>query len=147
MGRWKVALAARMCARIVLPAHSPSRARIAAIAGCAVVGEGLVGQAGVAGWDPLRIVIDVRGTGRTGYDVAAALRSRYDIHVELATHATLVLVLGIGQPVAALERVPRMSGVSAHLVQHLRDRLVDHTAYIHAHGEDMPEVTGWRWSA
>jgi lysine decarboxylase len=88
-----------------IAAAEEARARIAAIPGCAVVGEGLVGQPGVAGWDPLRIVVDVRGTGRTGYDVAAALRSRYDIYVELATHATLVLVLGIGQPVAALERL------------------------------------------
>jgi lysine decarboxylase len=55
-------------------------------------------------------VIDVRGTGRTGYDVAAALRARDDIHVELATHATLVLVLGIGQPVEALERLARDFG-------------------------------------
>ncbi len=46
---------------------------------------------------------------------------------------------------AALERVPRMTGVSAHLVQHLRDRLVEHKAYVHAHGEDMPEVREWRW--
>ncbi len=45
---------------------------------------------------------------------------------------------------AAVERVPRMVGVSAHLVQHLRDRLVDHKAYVHAHGEDMPEIRDWR---
>ncbi len=51
-----------------------------------------VGRPGIAGWDPLRIVIDVRGTGCTGYEVAAALRASYDIFVELATHATLVLV-------------------------------------------------------
>jgi arginine decarboxylase len=47
----------------------------------------------------------VRGTGCTGYEVAAALRGYYDIYVELATHATLVLVLGIGQPVEPLERL------------------------------------------
>jgi lysine decarboxylase len=76
-----------------------------AVPGCSVVGESLVGRPGVAGWDPLRIVIDVRGTGRTGYDVAAALRSNYDIYIELATHATLVLVLGIAQPVEPLERL------------------------------------------
>jgi lysine decarboxylase len=58
----------------------------------------------VAGWDPLRIVIDIRGTGCTGYEVAAELRASYDIHVELATHATLVLVLGLSQPVEPLER-------------------------------------------
>jgi arginine decarboxylase len=73
--------------------------------GCAVVGDGLVGRPGVAGWDPLRIVIDVRGTGRTGYEVAAALRESYDIYAELATHSTLVLVLGLGQPVKPLERL------------------------------------------
>jgi arginine decarboxylase len=50
-------------------------------------------------------VIDVRGTGVTGYQVASALRASYDVHVELATHATIVLVLGIGQPIEPLDRV------------------------------------------
>src|SRR5205085_5460371 len=40
----------------------------------AVVGPELVGRPGVVGWDPLRLVLDVRATGRTGYEVAAALR-------------------------------------------------------------------------
>ncbi len=64
-----------------------------------------MGRPGIAGWDPLRIVIDVRGTGCTGYEVAAALRASFDIYVELATHATLVLVLGLGQTVDPLERI------------------------------------------
>jgi arginine decarboxylase len=88
-----------------LAAASRARAVIDAIPGCAVIGPGHLGRPGIAGWDPLRIVIDVRGTGRTGYEVAAALRDSYDIYVELATHATTVLVLGLGQPVAALERL------------------------------------------
>jgi lysine decarboxylase len=50
-------------------------------------------------------VVDVRDTGCTGYEVAAALRRTYDIYVELATNATLVLVLGLGQPVEPLERL------------------------------------------
>ena len=87
-----------------LAASARARAAIEAVAGCTVVGEKLVGRPGVAGWDPLRIVVDVRGTGCTGYEVAAALRGAYDIYVELATHATLVLVLGLGQPVEPLER-------------------------------------------
>ncbi len=69
------------------------------------MGEQWVGRPGIAGWDPLRIVIDVRGTGLTGYEVASALRASYDIHVELATYSTMVLVLGIGQPVEPLDRV------------------------------------------
>jgi arginine decarboxylase len=82
-----------------------AREAIDAVAGCATLGQEMVGRHGIAGWDPLRIVIDVRGTGCTGYEVAAALRSSYDIYVELATHATLVLVLGLGQPVDQLERL------------------------------------------
>ena len=85
-------------------AAAQARAAIDAIPGCAVVGEQFVGRPGIAAWDPLRVVIDVRGTGLSGYQVATALRLSYDIHVELATEATVVLVLGIGQPVEALER-------------------------------------------
>lgn len=88
-----------------IAAAATAREAIAAVPGCAVVDESFVGRPGIAGWDPLRIVIDVRGTGCTGYEVAAALRGSYDIYVELATHATLVLVLGIAQPVEPLERL------------------------------------------
>jgi len=87
-----------------LAAAAHARAAIDAVPGCAVVGERLVGRPGVAAWDPLRIVIDVRGTGRSGYEVAAALRAGSDIHLELATHATLVLVLGLHEQPEALER-------------------------------------------
>ncbi len=88
-----------------IAAATAARAAIDAVPGCSVVNEGFVGRPGIAGWDPLRIVIDVRGTGCTGYELAAALRSAYDIYVELATHATLVLVLGLGQPVEPLQRL------------------------------------------
>jgi arginine decarboxylase len=87
-----------------IAASARAREAIEAIPGIAVVGEGMVGRPGIAGWDPLRIVIDVRGTGVTGYELAAELRAACDIYVELATHATLVLVLGLGQPVEPLER-------------------------------------------
>jgi arginine decarboxylase len=88
-----------------IKAAARARTAIEEIPGCTIVGEQWVGRPGIAGWDPLRIVIDVRGTGLTGYQVASALRASYDIHLELATHATVVLVLGIGQPVEPLDRV------------------------------------------
>jgi arginine decarboxylase len=88
-----------------IEAAAMAREAIDAVAGCSTLGAAMVGRPGIAGKDPLRIVIDVRRTGCTGYEVAAALRSSYDIYVELATHATLVLVLGIGQPVEALQRL------------------------------------------
>jgi arginine decarboxylase len=98
-------------------AAEQTREAIEAAPGCAVLDQSFVGRPGIAGWDPLRIVIDVRGTGRTGYDVAAALRNSYDIYVELATHATLVLVLGIGQPVDALERLAHDFAVTVRQIE------------------------------
>ena len=80
-------------------------AKLAAVPCLEVVGENQVGRPGVAGWDPLRIVLDVRGTGRSGYAVAEALRRSYDVQPELATQATLVLVVGMGEATEALERV------------------------------------------
>src|SRR4051812_3989429 len=87
-----------------IAASRRAREAIAALECAAVIGEEYVGRPGVAGWDPLRIVIDVRGTGCTGYEVATALRGHYDIHLELATHATMVLILGLDEPAGALER-------------------------------------------
>lgn len=105
--RRQLALHGRELLGRTIAAGAAARVRIDAVAGCAVVGEELVGRPGVAGWDPLRVVIDVRGTGRTGYEVAATLRAAYDLHPELATHATVVLVLGVAEPVEPLERFAR----------------------------------------
>ena len=56
-----------------------------------------VGRPGIAGYDPLRIVVDVRETGRTGYEVADALRRSYDVIPELATQATIVFLVGLAE--------------------------------------------------
>jgi lysine decarboxylase len=104
-GRRQLAVHGEALLDRTIRASENARAAIDAVEGCSVVGEGLVGRPGIAGWDPLRIVVDVRGTGCTGYEVAAALRASYDIYIELATHATLVLVLGMGQTVDPLERL------------------------------------------
>ena len=87
-----------------IAAGAVARTAIEAVPGAHVIDDELVGRPGVAGWDPLRLVIDVRASGSTGYEVADALRAGYDIHAELATHATLVLVLGLAQPREDLER-------------------------------------------
>ncbi len=87
-----------------LAAAATTRAKLATTPGLAIIAEDFVGREGVAAYDPLRIVLDTRATGRTGYEVADALRNAYDVQVELATVATLVCVLGIGQPTEALVR-------------------------------------------
>ena len=73
--------------------------------GIALVDSSLVGRHGIAGHDPLRIVLDVRGTGRTGYEIADALRRSYDVHVELPMQATVVFIAGLGETPAGLRRL------------------------------------------
>jgi len=38
------------------------------------------------------------------------------------------------------------SARAAYFKQAIRDKLIDHKHYIEEHGEDMPEITGWRWA-
>jgi arginine decarboxylase len=75
------------------------------VPGIALVDASLIGRMGVAGYDPLRIVLDVRGTGSTGYEIADALRRSYDVHVELPMQATVVFVVGLGEPAGGLRRL------------------------------------------
>src|SRR5919109_489479 len=82
-----------------------ARAKLETVPGIAMVDASLVGRMGVAGYDPLRIVLDVRGTGRTGYEIADALRRSYDVHVELPMQATVVFVVGLGESAATLRRL------------------------------------------
>ena len=42
-------------------------------------------------------------------------------------------------------RVPKLQPRAAHLIQKMRDKLNEHTRYIHEHGEDMPEIRDWKW--
>ncbi|MHB8983579.1 phosphoketolase family protein [Thiobacillus sp.] len=43
-------------------------------------------------------------------------------------------------------RVPKLQAQAAHLQQQMLDRLGAHKQYIHAHGEDMPEIRDWKWA-
>jgi arginine decarboxylase len=104
-GRRQLAVHGEALLHETLRAIRSAREKLASVPGVKVLGEELVGTPGVAGWDPLRIVLDVRGTGNTGYEVADALRNSYDVQVELATQATLILLVGLAESPIALERV------------------------------------------
>lgn len=42
-------------------------------------------------------------------------------------------------------RVPSLQNRAAHIKQAMRDKLNQHTQYIHQYGEDMPEILEWTW--
>lgn len=98
-----------------------TREAIEAIPGLTALDERLVGRAGVAGWDPLRLSIDVRGTGSTGYRLARTVLEVEGIDLELFTENLVVAVFGMGEPAeqagerlaAALrEAVPRLEATA-----------------------------------
>jgi xylulose-5-phosphate/fructose-6-phosphate phosphoketolase len=46
----------------------------------------------------------------------------------------------------AIDRVPRLRNIAAHIKQDLRNRLIAHKRYIDKHGDDMPEIRDWKWT-
>ena len=44
-----------------------------------------------------------------------------------------------------IDRVPKLGARAAYAKQAIRDKLMDHKQFINRYGDDMPEITGWRW--
>jgi lysine decarboxylase len=74
-----------------------TRERIREIPGLDVLDERLAGRSSVAAWDPLRLSVDVRGTGATGHRIAELMRAHDDIVLELFSENVVVAVFGIGE--------------------------------------------------
>ena len=45
-----------------------------------------------------------------------------------------------------IDRVPHLAARAAYAKQAIRDKLLEHKQYIAKHGEDMPEISGWKWA-
>ena len=45
----------------------------------------------------------------------------------------------------AADRVPALAERAGHIHQAMREKLVEYRIYITEHGQDMPEIRGWRW--
>src|SRR6201991_442755 len=73
-----------------------TREQIVQIPGLAVLDESMVGNPGVAGWDPMRLSIDVRGTGSTGYRLSKKLFYSHGIDLELYSENVVVGLFGLG---------------------------------------------------
>jgi arginine decarboxylase len=94
-----------------------AREAIREIPGLEVLDEHLTYEPGVYAFDPLRLSIDVRGTGVTGHRMAALLRELDDIYLELSSDTVIVAVFGIAEP--AEEGAARIVAALRHAVAEL----------------------------
>ena len=75
------------------------RRHVVGIDGLDVLDEEIAEAPSVFAWDPLRLSVDVRGTGATGNEIARYLRERHEIWLELYAENVVVAVFGIGERV------------------------------------------------
>ena len=79
--------------------HARARCASCPVSTCST--SGWPARPGVFDYDPLRLVIDVRGTGHSGYALARIVRERDDVNLELAGENVMVAVFGMGEDVTA----------------------------------------------
>ena len=48
---------------------------------------------------------------------------------------------------SVIDWVPAARTAGVALKQHMESKLIEHHDYIRGHGEDMPEIRGWRWAS
>src|SRR5262245_2600075 len=48
---------------------------------------------------------------------------------------------------AVIDQLPQMGARAAYIYQAVEEKLIEHKHYIRQHGDDMPEIAGWRWSS
>jgi arginine decarboxylase len=80
-----------------MEAIAKTRERIREIPGLDVLDERLVGGPGVAGYDPMRLGIDVRGTGSSAQRLWKAAFHRAGLDLELYSGNVVVAIFGVGE--------------------------------------------------
>ena len=94
-----------------------AREAIRGIPGLDVLDERLIGRPGVHDWDPLRLAVDVRGTGSTGIRLAKLMRELDDVNLELESENVIVAVFGAGEN--AVDSARRLVTALRHAVETL----------------------------
>jgi lysine decarboxylase len=95
--RHQAAIDGRWLLDHTMRALEQARHEIRAIVGLDVLDERIVTRAGVHGYDPLRLAVDVRGVDASGFELARLLREIDDINLELAGENVIVAVFGLGE--------------------------------------------------
>jgi arginine decarboxylase len=122
--RWAVLCGEELLGNTI-DALADARAEVRAIPGLDTLDERIGDRASVHGWDPLRLAVDVRGTGTTGLRLAALLREIDDINLELAVENVIVAAFGLAEDVAV--SAPRLTAGLRRAVAALGEADVPHT--------------------
>ena len=117
-----------------ISALAAARAAIRELPGLGVLDESIAGRPGVHGYDPLRLAIDVRGTGATGYEIAELTLELDDINWELYGENVIVAIFGMAERVG-----PEVDRLVAAL-QRALERLEADT---HRHDEPFAPPPPW----
>jgi xylulose-5-phosphate/fructose-6-phosphate phosphoketolase len=65
---------------------------------------------------------------------------------DLPAHGCVLNDLGRFHLVSdVIDRVPKLGARAAYAKQAIRDQLIEHKRFIARYGDEMPEITGWRW--
>jgi XFP C-terminal domain len=52
---------------------------------------------------------------------------------------------GASESIHEIDRVPALAARVAYAKQAIHNKLIEHQEYIARYGDDMPEITGWKW--
>ena len=103
--RRQMALDGRKLLHRTLTLAARAREAINAVPGLHAMGHEVVGSAGASGFDGTKLVVDVRGIGRTGYDADAWLRCHHRVTIEMSDHRRIVALLSIADEAESVQRL------------------------------------------
>ncbi|MDG4825616.1 hypothetical protein O7635_27530 [Asanoa sp. WMMD1127] len=81
------------------------RDRLAELPDLTVIDDSIIGQDGVAEWDPYKLSVDVSGLGLSGYQVKEWMLAEHELVVQLGDARRVIFSLTFGDDDEALDRL------------------------------------------